>query len=79
MLIFNRFPSREDAQAFAFAVRDSYQLCSMVCTDMERRDRSNASFKLDLPAVLVHRSTKPGVEDHVIKLAANYHGRFAGT
>ena len=79
MLIFDRFPSRDKAEAFASAVT---QRDGLSATVYDSQDESNAvdpfPFQLHPPIVLVERSL-PSIEQALEKWVSVFGGQVAGT
>lgn len=91
MLIFDRFPSREQATAFARSVRES-GLQASVYDSQEISNRVDPfPFKLDPPIVLIERpplavdateqdfDARSDREEKLRSLVSRFGGHFAGT
>ena len=80
MLIFDQFPDRSKAEAFAQKVRDDYQRTAHVCDSQEESNVIDIfPFELFPPIVLVSRNDDCSGETVIEILATHFGGSFAGT
>jgi hypothetical protein len=77
MLIFDKFSSREQAEAFAATTTKRFGLETIVCDSHEESDQIDPfPFRLYPPIVLVERGHK---EQELERSVQGFGGRFAGT
>lgn len=80
MMIFDRFPDKLAAEAFAAHVRWRYQLPAFVIpTNGIAQGIDPFPYVLEPPIVLVERSDRPKLETKVERRVLRYGGTFAGT
>lgn len=84
MLIFDGFPTREHARAFACQADAVYHRWAVVFDSQEESDAVDPfPYELVPPIVLVEREEMPErnlqEEDAIARMAVNFSGRFAGT
>jgi hypothetical protein len=88
MMIFDRFPNRIKAEAFAKAVKEmNCHACggkstreAIICDSQKESNSIDIfPFKLDPPIVLVERYEDLSGEKEVRKLVSQFDGEFAGT
>jgi hypothetical protein len=81
MLIFDGFPSRVKAEAYATCVTDKYKRSATVYDTQEQSDAVDPfPFRLVSPIVLVERhEIGDEQEQQIEEMVQNFDGRFAGT
>ena len=81
MMIFDRFPTKEDAKAFAEKVTATYGREATVYDSQEESNKVDIfPFQLDPPIVLVERDYENFTfESEIEMLVKDYKGIFAGT
>ena len=80
MLIFDSFPDREHAEAFAKQVKRMYRRSTIVC-DSQEESKAFAvfQFKLFPPITLVERKPDWSEEAPIDRMVERFGGTFAGT
>ena len=83
MMIFDSFPSPQQAADFARDIESRFRLTSQAFLSQEESNKYDAfPFRLNPPIVLVER---PNIDDRehfeqlIEKSAQKFHGKFAGT
>ena len=80
MLIFDRFPSLDNAQRFAASVNKTFGREALVFTSQEESDKHDMfPFTLEAPIVLVSRDDDSGKEARIVSSVKPFNGSFAGT
>lgn len=80
MMIFDNFPARKDAEAFAAHVKAEFGRDATVYDSQADSNKVDVfPFRLEPPIVLVQRLDDHDGEDDVEESAVRFKGQFAGT
>ena len=80
MMIFDQFPSRDEAEKFAAIVMRIDKRSARVFDSQEESDRVDPfPYSLDVPIVLVERNEDCSGEEKYERIVKRFGGRFAGT